>query len=234
MRERSVIETDGMSVGYDGKVVLRDVSISVKERDFLGIVGPNGCGKTSLIKVLLGLMSPMSGSVRYMRDGNTVKSLSMGYLPQYTSLDRKFPVSVHDVVLSGLKPPLRPYASYSDSQQERVGEVLHTLEIDHLQHRHIGELSGGQLQRVLLARAIVSGPEVLVLDEPNTYIDRHFQTQLYTMLSRINESCAVVIVSHDIDSVLNNSKHVAIVNRSVRLCPAADVTEEDIAGIMRC
>ena len=230
MRERSVIETDGMSVGYDGKVVLRDVSISVKERDFLGIVG----GKTSLIKVLLGLMSPMSGSVRYMRDGNTVKSLSMGYLPQYTSLDRKFPVSVHDVVLSGLKPPLRPYASYSDSQQERVREVLHTLEIDHLQHRHIGELSGGQLQRVLLARAIVSGPEVLVLDEPNTYIDRHFQTQLYTMLSRINESCAVVIVSHDIDSVLNNSKHVAIVNRSVRLCPAADVTEEDIAGSMRC
>lgn len=234
MRERSVIETDGMSVGYDGKVVLRDVSISVKERDFLGIVGPNGCGKTSLIKVLLGLMSPMSGSVRYMRDGNTVKSLSMGYLPQYTSLDRKFPVSVHDVVLSGLKPSLRPYASYAGRQQERVREVLHTLEIDHLQHRHIGELSGGQLQRVLLARAIVSGPEVLVLDEPNTYIDRHFQTQLYTMLSRINESCAVVIVSHDIDSVLNNSKHVVIVNRSVRLCPAADVTEEDIAGSMRC
>ena len=130
MRERSVIETDGMSVGYDGKVVLRDVSISVKERDFLGIVGPNGCGKTSLIKVLLGLMSPMSGSVRYMRDGNTVKSLSMGYLPQYTSLDRKFPVSVHDVVLSGLKPSLRPYASYAGRQQERVREVLHTLEID--------------------------------------------------------------------------------------------------------
>ena len=213
---------------------MRDIDLTVYTHDFLGVIGPNGGGKTTLIKTILGLKKPMSGTVTFFREGRPVPSVRMGYLPQYTSLDRKFPVSVHDVVLSGLKPSLRPYASYAGRQQERVREVLHTLEIDHLQHRHIGELSGGQLQRVLLARAIVSGPEVLVLDEPNTYIDRHFQTQLYTMLSRINESCAVVIVSHDIDSVLNNSKHIAIVNRSVRLCPAADVTEEDIAGSMRC
>lgn len=221
-----------MSAGYDGKIILRDVNISINDHDFLGIIGPNGCGKTTLIRVLLGLMRPMSGTVCYMRDGRNVKNLSMGYLPQYNNLDRKFPVSVHDVVLSGLKMGARPFASYSREQHAMVREVLQTLEIEHLQQSHIGELSGGQLQRVLLARAIVSKPEVLVLDEPNTYIDRHFQTQMYTMLSRINQSCAIVIVSHDIDSVLKNARNVALVNRAVRLCPVGDITERALSKVL--
>lgn len=229
IKENIIIKTQNLSAGYDGKTVLRDVNISISEHDFLGVIGPNGCGKTTLMRVLLGLMKPESGTVTYMRNGQVVHNLSVGYLPQYSNLDRKFPISVYDVVLSGLKKGFRPFVSYTAEQRSRIRDVLHTLEIDHLQRRHIGELSGGQLQRVLLARAIVSDPDIVVLDEPNTYIDRLFQMQMYAMLAQINKKCAVVIVSHDIDAVLKNAKNVALVGNTVRVCPAESVTDNDVA-----
>lgn len=204
-------------VGYEGKTVLTDVNMTIRERDFLGVIGPNGGGKTTLMKTILGLMKPSSGSVTYFRGGAEVPRLNIGYMPQYTSIDKKFPISVFDVVLSGLshkKPLLRPF---SRGQKERCSAILRDMELADLAERQIGQLSGGQLQRVLLARAVVSEPEVLVLDEPNTYIDRPAQQKLYQQLAELNHSCAIVLVSHDIDSVLTYARSIACVDGNV-LC----------------
>ena len=152
----------------------------------------------------------------------------MGYLPQYNALDRQFPISVYEVVLSGLSKSKGLFSRYTRAQHERVGETLRQLQLEDLQQRPIGALSGGQLQRVLLARAIVSRPDVVILDEPNTYIDRRFQKQMYEMLELINRDCAIVIVSHDIAEVLNNVKHIACVNHHVHYHSTADMPREKL------
>lgn len=215
MSEQPIIELRDVSVGYEGHDVLTGVNLTVRERDFLGVIGPNGGGKTTLMKAMLGLMKPSQGTITYLHDGAPVPRLNIGYMPQYTSIDKKFPISVADVVLSGLshmKPLLRPF---SREQKEQCREVLRQMELDTLADRQIGKLSGGQLQRVLLARAVVSDPEVLVLDEPNTYIDRKTQQKLYQRLTEINCRCAIVLVSHDIDSVLTYARSIACVDGEV-------------------
>lgn len=234
MIRKPIIQIEGVTASYGKKVALSDVSLTVYDHDFLGIIGPNGGGKTTLVKVMLGLMRPDAGRVTYCRQGSPVKEIAMGYLPQYSNIDRKFPISVYDVVLSGLsrqKPFLR---GYTDAQHACVRETLRRLEIDDLSPRSIGALSGGQLQRVLLARAIVSKPEVVVLDEPNTYIDQRFQEQMYKMLGMINADCAVVIVSHDIGSVMQNVRDVACVNKTLHYHSASEVTASELERYFGC
>ncbi len=208
-----IIRLDNIQASYEQKQVLQDVSLTVYDHDYLGIIGPNGGGKTTLIRVMLGLKKPERGTVTYFRDGKPAKEIRMGYLPQYSLIDRQFPIAVYDVVLSGLSQEKKLWRRFSKEQHERAAETLRQMQLDDLARRAIGELSGGQLQRVLLARAVVSRPDVLVLDEPNTYIDKRYQAQMYEMLEQFNHDCAIVIVSHDIAEVLQNAKHVACVNR---------------------
>jgi zinc transport system ATP-binding protein len=191
-----IIKLNNISAGYDGKLALQDVCLEVYPHDFLGIIGPNGGGKTTLVKVLLGLIKPEKGTIAYYHEGKEVSELTMGYLPQYSNIDKDFPISVYEVVQSGLnrqKPFMR---HYTREQRQQVADTIKQMELEDLKDCHIGALSGGQLQRVLLARAIVSKPEVLVLDEPNTYIDQYFKEQMYMMLDIINMNCAIVMVSH--------------------------------------
>lgn len=228
MTDTSIVKIEHVTAGYDADKVLNDVSLTVSKGDFIGIIGPNGGGKTTLLRVLLGLLVPMSGSVLYMRNGTPVKKITMGYLPQYNNIDKKFPVSVSEVVLSGLCVEKPLFRTYSKEQREQAMLVMENLEIDNLRNCHIGSLSGGQLQRVLLARAVVSRPEIVVLDEPNTYIDHRFQNEMYGMLSFINRDCAVVLVSHDTKSVKDNVKDIALVNRRLFVKPANDITDQDV------
>jgi len=223
-----IIEIDNITASYDRKVVLEDVSLKVFNHDYLGVIGPNGGGKTTLMKVMLGLMKPKKGEVRYFRDGKRVREIGMGYLPQYNQIDRKFPVSVYEVVLSGLSKQKRFMHPFTAAQHRQVEECLHYMQLDDLSKRPIEALSGGQLQRVLLARAIVSNPEVVVLDEPNTYIDKRFQEQMYEMLEEINKRCAIVIVSHDIAEIVNNVKHIACVNHRIHYHETSDMPKEKI------
>lgn len=223
-----IIHIEDITVTYGSKVALERACLTVYEHDYLGVIGPNGGGKTTLIRVLLGLKKPQSGTVEYFKDGKPVREIPMGYLPQYNTIDKAFPISVYEVVLSGLsrqKPLFRPY---TQAQRNQVEETLQRMELDQLQKRPIGSLSGGQLQRVLLARAVVSKPDVLVLDEPNTYIDKRFQEQMYEMLSRLNRECAIVLVSHDIAEVLSNVQHVACVNCKLHYHPSTDIPREKI------
>ena len=223
-----LIEIEHLSAGYDGKQVLNDINLTVYQDDYLGIIGPNGGGKTTLMRLILRLMKPTEGNIRYYKDGKEVKEISMGYLPQYNSLDKQFPISVYEVVLSGLSKTKSLFSRYTQAQHQQVLDTLERMQLMEFKDRHIAALSGGQLQRVLLARAIVSKPDVVILDEPNTYIDRRFQKQMYEMLEQINKKCAIIIVSHDVAEVLNNVKHIACVNQHLHYHDTADMPREKL------
>ena len=223
-----IIKLENISAAYDGRVVLKNVNLTVAADDYLGIIGPNGGGKTTLIKIILGLKKPASGNIRFYRDGKEVKNITMGYLPQYSKIDKDFPISVYEVVLSGLASQKKIFRPYSRAQTQQVDKTLEEMQLEELKRRPINALSGGQLQRVLLARALVSSPDVIVLDEPNTYIDKNFQAQMYEMLGRINKQRAIIIVSHDITEILDNVKHVACVNGHLHYHESTDIPQEKL------
>lgn len=212
---KEIIKLSDISAAYDGKTVLSHVNLSIYERDFLGVIGPNGGGKTTLIKLILGLLQPISGNIRFHKNGKEVAEIPMGYLPQYSSIDKKFPISVYEVVLSGLSKQKSLLHRYSSEQHEQVKSIISRMGLEGLEKRAIGELSGGQLQRTLLGRALVSNPEVVILDEPNTYIDKRFEAKLYSLLGEINKERAIILVSHDIGTVLQNVKTIACVNETL-------------------
>ena len=184
---KPIIEIKNLAAGYDGRTVLHDVNLNVYERDFLGIIGPNGGGKTTLIKCILGLLKPTAGEIIFHTPTEpsgtpqTVTSgaqTSLGYLPQYSTIDRKFPISVEEVILSGLSIQKSLTSRFTPEQKEKGKQIIVRMGLEGLEHRSIGQLSGGQLQRALLGRAIISDPSVLILDEPSTYIDKRFELSL--------------------------------------------------------
>ncbi len=212
-----IITLEDISARYGSKIVLENIHLTIYDHDFLGVIGPNGGGKTTLMHIILGLMKPSAGKVRYYEDGKEVKELSIGYLPQYNDIDPQFPISAYEVVLSGLNKQKRPWQQFTKQHYEMVEETLSRLGLTALRQRPIGTLSGGQLQRVLLGRAIVSKPQVVILDEPNTYIDTAFQKEMYDILGEINQDCAIIIVSHDTSLLKERAKHLVWVNRKIEL-----------------
>lgn len=221
-----LIELKGITAGYENKIVLRDVFLDIGEKDFLGIIGPNGGGKTTLLKVILGLLPPKQGTIRFFREGKETDELKIGYLPQMSHIDRKFPISVHEVVASGLAAEKPRFRGYRPEQLQRIDEVIRQMGLEDLQKRSIAELSGGQLQRVLLGRSIVSRPQVLILDEPNSYVDKRFESKFYQLLTEINRESAIILVSHDIGTVLSMVKNIACVNETLHYHSGADVSAD--------
>lgn len=229
-----LIQLEHICAAYDRKPVLEDINLTVCEQDFIGIIGPNGGGKTTLVKLILGLLHPLSGSIRFYQNGKETSELSMGYLPQYTSIDKKFPISVYDVILSGLNKQKSLFRSFTKAQHEKVRAMLSRVGLEGLEQRPIGQLSGGQLQRALLGRAIISDPAVLILDEPSTYIDKRFEARLYELLAEINKECAIILVSHDIGTVLQQVKSIACVNETLDYHPDTGVTTEWLERNFNC
>lgn len=229
-----LIQVTNLSASYDGKTVLSHVNLTVYEHDFLGIIGPNGGGKTTLVKSILGLHRPDEGEIRFYQDGKTVQGINMGYLPQYNHIDRKFPISVSEVVLSGLSKQKSLFSRYSQRQHEQVRQIIARMGLEGLENRAIGQLSGGQLQRAMLGRALVSNPEVIILDEPNTYIDKRFEAKLYELLEEINRERAIILVSHDIGTVLQNVKTIACVNETLDYHPDTEVPAEWLEAHFGC
>ena len=226
---QTLIEIQHLNAGYDGRTVLRDVDLTVYDRDFLGIIGPNGGGKTTLIKCILGLLRPTGGEIVKHHE-----PLTTGYLPQYNSIDRSFPISVLEVILSGLSSKKSLISRFNDPQREKARQVILRMGLEGLEHRAIGQLSGGQLQRALLGRAIVSDPEVVILDEPATYLDRRFEARLYELLAEINRDCAIILVSHDIGTVLQQVKSIACVNETLHYHPDTGITGEWLEQNFNC
>ena len=211
-----ILRTDHLSVAYSGREVLTDVSLTLCRRDFVGVIGPNGGGKTTLMRAILGLVRPSAGTVQFFREGQAVPRLRIGYLPQYNALDHRFPITVREVIESGL---LGTATSHTDADT-----LLQFLDLTPLAQRPISALSGGQLQRALLGRALIAEPELLILDEPNTYLDGRSTTRLYDLLGEVNRRAAILLVSHDVGSVLHNVRQVACVARTLHFHPSAEVT----------
>lgn len=229
-----LVHIDNLEVGYEEKIVLHHVNLTIYEKDFLGIIGPNGGGKTTLIKSIMGLKEIRKGKIEFYKNGTKVNHIGIGYLPQYNQVDKRFPINVEEVVLSGLDTPKNIWKRYTGKQKQQVRETIMKMGLSGLEKRSIGTLSGGQLQRALLARAVVSQPDLLILDEPDTYIDKKFEAHLYDLLTEINKDSAIILVSHDLGSVIQNVRSIACVNETVDYHPQNDISEDWIQNRMGC
>ena len=221
-----LVEIRHLTVGYEENMILSDVSLTIYDKDFIGVIGPNGGGKTTLLKAILGLLQPFRGEVIFhdcMTEGNHHR---IGYLPQINNIDRKFPISVSEVVKSGLMSKNSIIKKYAQKDMEYAGELMNEMGIYEIRNKAIGELSGGQIQRTLLCRALVNQPKLLVLDEPNTYVDNRFEKELYEKLRRFNENIAILLVSHDIGTISTYVKSIACVNHSLHYHPGNKITPE--------
>lgn len=222
-----ILEINNLSVGYeDNPYVLKSVNLSVFQNDFLGIIGPNGGGKTTLLKTILGLVKPNRGTISFFHNNVKTDKINIGYLPQINQIDKKFPISVHDVILSGLTIKHSIFSPYSKEQKEKVKTVAHQMGLENLIDRPIGALSGGQLQRTLLGRAIIDEPSLLVLDEPNSYVDKRFESNFYKILEDINKNTAIILVSHDVGTVISLVKNIACVNEGLHYHSGTNITSE--------
>ncbi len=204
-----LIELTGISAGYDGREVLKDVNIAVYPQDFIGVIGPNGGGKTTLLKVMLGILKPMSGEVKFHCGKN------FGYMPQINDIDLKFPISVRETVISGLLSRKGACGRFSRKDMEKADALIARYRLEKFRHRPIGELSGGQRQKVFLCRALISEPEILMLDEPTTFTDYNFEKEFYPLLAELNKEKAILMISHDIGTISSYVKTIACVNRGL-------------------
>lgn len=198
-----LISINNLTAGYDSRPVLTDVNCKIERGEWIGIIGPNGGGKTTLVKSIVGLLVPIAGSIHYYnKEGAETDTISIGYLPQKSDIDTMFPISVEEVVLSGLMSQLGWWRRPSQAQRRRVAEVLKKTGLTDLRKSSIGALSGGQMQRAMFGRAIVAQPELLVLDEPNSYLDMAFEVQLYDLLKELHsQGATILMVSHELGSV---------------------------------
>lgn len=205
------IKINNLSVNYDLVNALEDIDFKIRSKDFLAIIGPNGGGKTSLIKVLLGLLKPSKGSV------SKTENNPIGYVPQFTSFDKTFPVNVFDVILMGRLPKkIKCFQRYSDEDKKHVKDIMTQLKILDLKERQIGQLSGGQLQKVLIGRALAVNPKILVLDEPAASLDFETKMEIYEILKRLNKEKTIIMVTHDIDEVFEYINSIAYINKTLK------------------
>jgi len=223
---KKLVEIKNLSVSYDAEVVLREVNLEIHEKDFLGMIGPNGGGKTTLIKTLLGLVKPLEGKIIFH-----IPASKIGYLPQINQIDKRFPIRVLDVVRSG-KADSQHFSFLKSAQAEinRAEALLQEMGIIHLRNKAIGELSGGQMQRVFLCRSLMNDPELLILDEPDSFVDNHFENELYGKLRDLNERMAIVLVSHDVGTITYYVKTIACVNTHLHYHPDNKITSEQLAS----
>ena len=222
MNRREIIQINNLGVSYEGREALRDVNISFYEGDFVGIIGPNGGGKSTLVKSILGLI-PHSGTIEFC--GALEGRHHIGYMPQLNAFDKGFPISVAELVLSGLQSD-KGLSRYTREDKAKVKAILELLDITTLSDKQIGELSGGELQRALLGRAIISEPRLLILDEPANFVDNQFESELYALLERLSERMAIIVVSHDVGTITSLVRSVVCVNRTVHRHPTAELTPE--------
>jgi len=223
---KKLLEIKDLSAGYDGNIVLENISLEIFSNDFIGVIGPNGGGKTTLIKTILGLVKPISGEMHLL-----ISKKNIGYLPQVNQIDKRFPISVIDVVRSG-KANTALFSSFYKNKQEKekAESLLQEMGILAIRNKSIGELSGGQMQRVFLCRALMNEPELLVLDEPSTYVDNNFEGELYLKLKELNNRMAILLISHDVGTISFFVKTIACVNRSLHHHPSNIISEEQLTS----
>lgn len=225
MSDAPAIVLEGVRFAYNGQAVLDDVTLSIERGDFACIVGPNGGGKTTLLKLMLGLLRPRAGTLRVLGQSPGQVQQRIGYLPQHSRLDMDYPVTAGDVVLMGRLGQGLAFGRYGRADRAAAAEALAAVNLAELAGRSIAELSGGQRQRVLIARALAVEPELLLLDEPTAGLDPAASDDLYDILASLNDRLTVVLVSHDMEVVSCHVRSVICVHQRVRLHPTEEFTD---------
>lgn len=228
--DQHVISLEHVDYYYGRQPVLEDVNLTVDAGDFAAVVGPNGGGKTTLLKLILGVLKPARGRVRVLGDTPGKSCYRIGYMPQNAHLDPQFPVSVLDVVLMG-RLGRKVFGKFRKHDRQAAKKALEDAGIGHLAHRHFSELSGGQRQRALIARALCTDPELLMLDEPTANVDPGVEEALLKVLHQLNEKMTILMVSHDMGFVSKKVKSVICVNRTLVVHPTSEIEGQVIRDI---
>lgn len=230
----AAIEIKGLWAAYDHESVLEDVNLTVAPLDFVGLIGPNGGGKTTLIKVLLGLVSPTRGRVRIMGKPIEEGRRHVGYVPQQMHFDRDFPIRAWDVARMGRLGQRRLLQRFTAEDDRVVAEALDSVDLLAFRDRPIGQLSGGQRQRVYIARALASEPEILLLDEPTSSVDPRVSSNIYELLQELNTHITIVLISHDMNAISSYVKTVGCVNRRLFYHNERQLTPEMVQLAYEC
>ncbi len=232
---QSIIDVEDVTFSYGKAPVLERVNLQVREGEFLGIVGPNAGGKSTLLKIILGLLQPQSGRTRVLGRRPRQAGRMIGYVPQHPSFPRDFPITVEQVVLLGRLGVKQSghwlgaiWPSFLHGiDREAARRALREVEADDLADRQIASLSGGQLQRVLMARALVSDPKILILDEPTANIDQRLESEIFDLLNAFNTRMTILVVSHDIAFISSYVGRVACINRTL-VCHGTDAVDGQV------
>ena len=229
----SIVEIKNIWFAFNGQTVLEDVSLDIRPGDFIAMIGPNGGGKTTLLKLMLGLLRPNKGTIRVLGDPTAKASHHIGYVSQDVHINRSFPITAIDVVLMGKLEPGR-WAKNSVQDRTDALDALERMEIADCASSKIGELSGGQRPRVFIARALVTQPKVLLLDEPTASIDAKGQAEFYRLLKELNKDITILVVSHDLVAISTYVKSVACVNKRLHYHHQAEITGEMLEEMYPC
>jgi zinc transport system ATP-binding protein len=211
----SVIEVSNLSFSYEEENVLEDINFVIEDKDFLSIIGPNGGGKSTLLKLLLGIYPLQKGHISIFNEHYLQHRQTIGYVPQNTNININFPISVLEIVMMGQNSFKKRLFGYKKDEYHQAYEALGKVDMSDFASHRISNLSGGQRQRVFIARALFSNPKILLLDEPTSHIDVHGSEQVYKILKDLNKYITIVVVSHDISVTLQYSKRVFYVNKEL-------------------
>lgn len=233
-KENEIAILRDVFVDYDGAVVLENINLSIKQHDFLGIIGPNGGGKTTLLKVILGLVRPLKGEVKVFGVTPAEASKFIGYVPQFNLFDREFPISVWDVVLMGRLIHTGLFKYYSDEDKRITAEALKAVDMLGSKDKHISKLSEGEKQRIFIARALTTRPRLLLLDEPTASVDTCVQTGVYELLKALKEKMTIVLVSHDIGVISSYVDKIACLNRKLFYHDSKEIDLHDLEAAYQC
>ncbi|MBQ9137925.1 MAG: ATP-binding cassette domain-containing protein [Alistipes sp.] len=223
----AIVTLRDVTISYDNCVAIEGANLTIYDNDFIGIIGPNGGGKTTLIKSILGSVAH-TGTIELSPTLYRGSKRLIGYLPQQTTFDRAFPISVVEVVLSGLQSERGFLGRYRSNDRAKAMQLLERMGVADIADRQIGEISGGQMQRALLCRAIISEPKLLILDEPTNFVDNRFENELYALLRELNEQMAIVMVSHDVGTITSTVRSIVCVNRTVHRHDSNVITQEQL------
>lgn len=224
---KPVIEVTDVCFAYDREEVLHNANMCISAGDIVAVVGPNGGGKSTLLKLILGILQPSLGRIRVLGQTPQKSSASIGYVPQHISFDQNFPVSVLDVVLMGRVDRSR-FGFYSRHDKEISYQALEQVHLQGFANRPFSDLSGGERQRVLIAQALATGARILLLDEPTANVDSVAQRLIFDLLLEINHNTTIIMVSHNLNVVTTNATHIACVNHTCSMVPVDQFNEETI------
>jgi len=213
----NIIEINNLSFAYDKQVVLQDINLTVQQNDFFAIIGPNGGGKSTLLKLILGLYPIKNGSIKVLGKSPLEARSDIGYVPQNTNVNTDFPINAIDVVLIGHNEGKKPLWGYGASEVACAMGALSKVGMQEYAHSKIGALSGGQRQRVMIARALCAHPKLLILDEPTASIDPSGQKEIYELLKELNSYIPIIVVSHDIFAISNYATKIAHINKTLTM-----------------